>query len=428
MSPERSSRPRVAIVGGGISGLACAHYLRGDFAVDLYERASRLGGHVNARTVIDPAGRSVALETGFLAFHRSRYPTLSALLDHFAIPTGPSGVGLTVWDQPEGLCYRQSEWFQLFGTRLPAELRAQFSALLGLIFRHEKRPEAHPYPNVRLDAFLAERGCHPALARQVLVPSISALWGFQPTEVMAMSSATVLESLARFVGQTHDEPFERIVPSTDAWLSVLVASLDARLFTDHAVSAVAPAPDGGAQLVVNGEVRRYDAVVLAVHADQALRLLESPTAAQRRVLGAIPYNRTAAIVHDDARVLPTQPGGPSEYTYTLLGDHGAETAMTTWHMGRIQGTAAEPPWLVSVGPPDLAERGWIDPERVRYQVIYEHPAMVPGAIAAQDALSALNESGPMYFCGSYFGLTGSNECAVASALAVSRRLRAAGDR
>lgn len=404
------TRPRVAIIGGGISGLACAHYMGDAFDVDLYEREGRLGGHVNAVTT---AGATVPVETGFLAFHRSRYPTLMALFEAFGVETGPSGVGLAVWDREAGLCYRQSQWFELFGTRLPGELRAQFSSLLGLIFRHEKRPEAHPYPNVRLDEFLAERGCHPDLARHVLVPSISALWGFQPAEVMAMSTVTVLESLGRFVGQTHDEPFERVVPSTDAWLARLTASLGARVLRGRGVSAVGPGPT----VVVEGRREAYAAVVLAVHADQALRVLEAPTAAQRRVLGAIPYNRTAAILHDDVGVLPAC---RAEYTYAF----DAERAMTTWNMNMIQSLDPAQPWLVSVGVPDLAERGCVEAGRIRYQTVYEHPAMTPEAIAVQGELPGLNAEGPIYFCGSYFGVTGSNECAVASALAVSRQVRA----
>lgn len=417
MSASPLSLPRVAIVGGGISGLTCAHFLKGVCAIDLYERSARLGGHVQAVTVED----GVAVETGFLAFHRSRYPTLSALLDEFKIETGPSGVGLTIWDPAQQLCYRQSQWFDLFGTRLPAELRPQFSSLLGLIFRHEKRPEAHPYPNLPLADFLAERGCHPDLARQVLIPSISALWGFQPDEVLAMSTATVLESLGRFVGQTHDEPFERIVPSTDAWLQALASSLDATLALETAVSRVTPQPDGTVAVVIDEQERIYDAVVLATHADQALRLLGAPTTRQRELLEGVRYNRTMAVLHDDPWLLPTLEGGNSEYTYALPADAEGRVGVTTWDMQKIQGTAS--PWYVTVGPPDLLDRGYIDAARIRFQTVFEHPAMTPEAIAAQASLPELNDEATITFCGSYFGVTGSNECAVASAKAVAERLR-----
>lgn len=409
------SRRRVAVVGGGIAGLACAYYLRGVADVHLFERAPRLGGHVHAARV-PWAGGEVDVETGFLAFHRSRYPRLAALLDAFGVETAPSGVGLAIWDQPEGLLYRHQDWFGMFGDRLPPALRGELTSLLTLIFRHEKRPEAHPYPNVRLDAFLAGRGCDPALARHVIVPSIAALWGFQPAEIMAMSARTVLASLARFMGASHDEPFERIAPSTRGWIDRLAAGTGATIAVNARVDRV----DAG-RVILGGEVLAFDHVVVATHADTALALLAAPTPAQAQVLGAIPYRRTMSLLHDDVGVLPPDPAAWDDYTYVLRQEAGGEVASTTWHMGRLQGQPGN--LLVTVGPPDLLHRGWLRPERVLFSASYTHPAMTPEAVEAREGLPRLNAGGPVWFCGSYFGETGSNECAIEAAWQVAEGIR-----
>lgn len=412
------SSPSIAVVGGGIAGLACAHFLRDVARVTVFEAAPRPGGHVNAVRV-PWAGGEVDVETGFLAFHRSRYPTLMALFTAFGVETAPSGTGLAIWDQPGGLVYRHADWFRLFGGPLPLALRDQFTALLRLIFRHEKDPARHPYPTEAIGAWLEARGCDPALARQVVVPSIAALWGFQPAEVLAMSTATVLESLARFMGSGHGEPFERVAPSSRAWLDALAGSLRAEVALGTPATAVHP--DG--RVEAGGEVRAFDAVVLAVHAGQALALLAAPTPLQARLLGAIPYRRTAAIVHDDPAVLPPDPAAWDDYTYVLRPTADGEVSCTTWNMSRLQGLPGAPgPLLVTVGPPDLADRGWIDPARIRYRTTYAHPAMTPTAVAARGELPALDAEGPLRFCGSYVGATGSNECAVASALRVATGL------
>ncbi len=408
-------------MGGGIAGLACAHRLRGRARVTLYERADRLGGHVHAVTVPTATG-PVAVETGFLAFHRSHYPTLSGLLDAFGIATAPSGVGLGIWDEPGGLVFDRRDWFTMFGhpgaaahagDRLPAAGRAHLADLVARLWRHARRPEGQVIPNVRLDEFLAERGYDAAIARYVLGPSIAALWGFQPAEIMAMSARTVADSLNRFFHAEDGEPFERIVPSTDAWLARLVGALDAQIRTGLAVSAVRPAEVGVVVETAAGTAT-YDAAVLALHADDALRALAAPTARQREVLGAFTYNATTSIVHTDAAALPPDPAAWSDYNYRARQGEGGIETLATWDMRRIQGIEAAEPVLVTVGPRGFSDP--IDPARVLARVDYRHPASPPAAVAARPALAELNAGGPIYLCGSYFGSTGSNECAIASAL------------
>jgi predicted NAD/FAD-binding protein len=369
-----------------VAGLACAYYLRGRCRVTLYEAAPRLGGHVHA---VDVDG--VAVETGYLAFHCSRYPELVALYAAFGIETAPTGVGLSIWDEQRGRAFDNQAWFSLFGA---GPGRAHLADLVKRVIRRQ-------LPNVRLDAYLAERGYDPDVARYVLVPSIAALWGFQAAEVMAMSASTVADMLDRFFTTAHQEPFERDAPTTDAILSRLVESLDAELLPSQPVRAVEGTRVDG---------RAFDAVVLATHADTALRLLGDPTAAEREVLGAFTYNQSTSVVHTDASVLGDV---RREYNYRVQG----ERSYVTWDMRAIQGIDRDV--FVTVGPRGF--QGVIDPARELARIDYDHPASPPAAVAARAALPGLNRDG-RYFCGSYFGSTGSNECAVASARQVARLL------
>ena len=70
--PEKASR-RIAVVGGGISGIACLWGLRNEeYDVHLFEADSRLGGHANT---VDFAGNghSVPVDTGFIAMNEKTY-------------------------------------------------------------------------------------------------------------------------------------------------------------------------------------------------------------------------------------------------------------------------------------------------------------------------------------------------------------------
>lgn len=376
----------VAIVGGGIAGLVAAYTLRGRARVTLYEAAPRLGGHVHAVEVpgVGP------VETGFLAFHRSHYPLLAGLLDAFGIETGPSGVGLAIQDGEQ--VFSSQDWFGRVD-------RAQLADLMAVLFRQARRPEAEVVPNVQLAEFLAARGYSDEIARHVVVPSIAALWGFQPAQVLAMSARTVADNLNRFFHAGSDEPFERIAPHTGVWLERLVGSLDATLRLGHPVASI------GADGSVDGQA--YDAVIVATHADTALSLLAEPSALHAALLGAFPSHVSVSILHQDDSYLPAL---RTDYTVQL-----GDPTLVTWDMRRIQGLGEGPPVLVTVGPPGFTGAGLIDPARVVARLAYKHPAGAPSAVAARPRLAELN-SDPLYFAGAYFGATGSNECAAASGL------------
>jgi cyclopropane-fatty-acyl-phospholipid synthase len=65
---------RVAVVGGGVSGLAAAYELLatsgGGVRVTLYEAEERLGGNARTVAVSDGAAGSVQLDLGFMSFNQ----------------------------------------------------------------------------------------------------------------------------------------------------------------------------------------------------------------------------------------------------------------------------------------------------------------------------------------------------------------------
>ena len=56
--------------------------------------------------------------------------------------------------------------------------------------------------------------------------------------------------------------------------------------------------------------QRFDRVVIATHADEALALLADPTAAESEVLGAFRYSRNETVLHRDGSLMPRAPPRP----------------------------------------------------------------------------------------------------------------------
>ena len=64
---------RIAIVGGGISGIGCLWGLKNlDYDIYLYEAEPRLGGHANT-VMFQGRGLSVPVDTGFIAMNEQNY-------------------------------------------------------------------------------------------------------------------------------------------------------------------------------------------------------------------------------------------------------------------------------------------------------------------------------------------------------------------
>ena len=156
---------------------------------------------------------------------------------------------------------------------------------------------------------------------------------------------------------------------------------------------------GGAEVTAAGErSQRFDAVVIATHPDQALRLLADSTAAERRMLGAFGYSGNTAVLHTDASVLPASPRARASWNYRMRScDATAGQVRVSYDLNRLQHLPAGQDYLVTLNP-----AGEVDPARVLATMEYAHPVYTPAAVAAQRALPGLND-GITAYAGAYHG-------------------------
>jgi predicted NAD/FAD-binding protein len=170
----------------------------------------------------------------------------------------------------------------------------------------------------------------------------------------------------------------------------------------------------------DGASHRFDAVILAAHADESLRLLTDADADERRLIGAFQYQPNLATVHSDRSVMPKARLAWSAWNYRMAPDPGgAVVPQTVYWMNRLQGLRTENDYFVSINGEHE-----IDPARVHRKIAYTHPLFSLEAIEAQKALPGLNRRGNgqnVFFAGSYFRY-GFHEDAFGSAVHLSRIL------
>jgi predicted NAD/FAD-binding protein len=221
----------------------------------------------------------------------------------------------------------------------------------------------------------------------------------------------------------YDAPrWRTIVGGSRTYVSAIVRTLRGPIHLATPVRRVTRDKEGVALELQRSVTRHFDKVVLATHADQALRLLADPTPAERQALSSFRYSANRAVLHVDApaaragSVLPRSPGARASWnSYVPDCEDERPRVRVSYDLNRLQRLHGAPPLCVTLnhqGPP---------PGALIAEMDYAHPVMDAAAYAAQPAVQALNAQGGVrhtYFAGAYLG-HGFHEDGFASAVNVA---------
>lgn len=412
---------RIAVVGAGIAGLASAWLLSRTARVTLYEAAPTLGGHTHTVDVtVD--GATFPVDTGFLVFNDRTYPNLCALFDEIGVPSVASDMSFSVRIESSNLEWAGSSLSTVFAQRRNL-LRPDFWRMLKDIVRFNAEATAAvarvPALEGSLGAWLDERRFGRAFRDWYLLPMSAAIWSCPTSEMLAYPVATFLRFCHNHgLLQISNRPQWRTVQGGGREYVRRLAASIADVRAGCPVSAVTR-DDAGVSVAAGGTTERFDEIVLAVHGDQALPLLEDADETERRLLGAVRFQPNLAILHTDAALLPRTTETWSAWNY-LSGDgrDGHRPVSVSYLINRLQPLPCRTPVIVTLNPPVEP-----DPARVLGRFHYSHPIFDRPAIEAQRALPSLQGRRHTWFCGAWTGY-GFHEDGLKSALLVANALGA----
>ena len=409
---------RLAIIGTGIAGLGCAHFLHRRYALTLYEKNDHAGGHANTVMVAEPQ-RTVPVDTGFMVFNRVTYPHLTRLFEELGVAVKPTDMSFSVMHRPTGLEYCGSSLNHLFAQRRNL-LRPRFWRMLRQINRFNTEAVAAlvdpQYENHTLGDYVRERGYGEDFLELYLVPMSSAVWSTPPALMREFPAVTLLRFFHNhgFLGLHTQHPWLTVVNGAKAYVERIIAPFRQVIRLQRAAASVRR--EGGVVRVTDtaGQAEIFDHVILASHADESLRMLADADAQERAVLGEFKYQPNLALLHTDASVMPKTRRCWAAWNYRM---EAGQTPSTIYWMNRLQGVSDRQNYFVSIN----GEHS-VNPNTVLKRIHYEHPVFSRGAIRAQAELPRLNERmNNVFFCGSYFR-HGFHEDAFTSALELCRRL------
>jgi predicted NAD/FAD-binding protein len=379
----------------------------------VFEANDYAGGHTNTIRV-DTAEETHAVDTGFIVLNDRTYPNFRRLLAAVGAETQPSEMSFSVSDgrnfeyngaSPNGLFARRSHLARPSFHRMVRDLlrfNREAPALIGL---NGSGPS--------LGDFLAEGGYSPQFVKRLLVPQVSAVWSADPKRVWDFPASMLAEFFANhgMFGLTDRPAWLTVKGGSSRYVDALTRPLGERLRLSTPVRRVERFDDCVEVTPAAGEPERFDDVVLAVHSDQALRMLTDPSAAEAEVLGAIPYQPNETVLHSDRSLLPRRRRAWASWNFHLQERVTGKTTVT-YHMNKLQSLRADREFCITLNRTEA-----IAPESVIRVLRYDHPVYTPAGLAAQRRWDEVSGVRRTHYCGAYWGY-GFHEDGVVSGLRV----------
>jgi uncharacterized protein len=407
---------RIAIVGGGISGLLAARLLDGEHQVDVFEAGSWAGGHTNTVS-FEAFGRTFAADTGFMVFNDRTYPNFVRLLRRLDVPARSSEMSFSVRCDRTGLEYQGSSVSGLFAQRRNL-VRTGFWRMLADVLRFNRRSLAllaSADDDLTLGEHLDRAGYSRQFVEHYLVPMGAAIWSAAPDRFRQFPARFIVSFFNNHGLLTvHGHPrWKTVEGGARRYVAALTRPFAARIRLNCPIVAVRRGPDRVTVTGKDGTSGEFDAVVLAAHADQSLAMLVDASPAEQEILGAFAYQPNDTVLHTDSSLLPRSPRAQAAWNYRIPAQEGLPVVLT-YNLNRLQGHDAPTPICVT-----LNATASIAPERILHQIDYQHPVYSREALAAQQRFGQISGQNRTYFCGAYWG-NGFYEDGVNSALAVGR--------
>lgn len=411
---------KIAIIGGGIAGNTLAHHLHKHHEITVFEAGSHIGGHTHTHD-IEHKGRRYSVDTGFIVFNDRTYPNFIALLNELGVDWQASDMSFSVHCEKTGFEYNGTSLNTLFAQRRNL-FKPAFYRMIGEIMRFNKSSLEllAEGPEIRLGDYLARGKYSQQFIDYYIIPMGSAIWSTEARQMLDFPARFFVRFFHHHGMLTvNDRPQWRVIKGGSIrYVEALTASFRERIRLNTPVEHVRRLKRSVGVKPLNGPEETFDWVFFACHSDTALTMLKDPSAAEREILSAIPYQENSVYLHTDRSLLPRHKLAWAAWNYHVTATPIDRVAVT-YNMNILQGLDSPEPLLVT-----LNHTRNINPAHVIKRLTYHHPLYTTAGTRAQARHAEISGVNRTAYCGAYWR-NGFHEDGVVSALTALEHFRKA---
>lgn len=405
------NKPRIAVVGSGISGISAAYYLDSRCEVTLFEANSKLGGHTNTVTVTELGGNTVPIDTGFIVFNTQNYPNFCQFLNDLNVPYVDSDMSFAYYDPTPTFYYSSDIPFGLFAQKCNLFSRRYWRFLKEITGFNAQTltdlAKGEILPTETLGQYLCRRNVTSYFTQRYVYPMGAAIWSCPVQEIAQYPAKRFFEFWRNHcLLNVNDRPvWKTILGGSKSYIAAFKQAFTGKILTSTPVQSI-KRNDNTVTLKSEGKTFEFDKVLIATHADQALKLLADPTDMETALLLPWEYTKNTVYLHTDAAVMPPKKSAWASWCVTRSDSNQLNLS---YYMNRLQPLPSKTNYFVT-----LNEAAHINRDAIIETIHYTHPKYTFESVNTQDKLSGLNQHNT-FFCGSYFGF-GFHEDGIASSL------------
>ena len=410
------NREKIAIVGGGVSGLGCAYMLSQSNEVKLFETSSKIGGH--ARTILAGKNTDIPVDTGFIVFNYENYPHLTQMFNELDVPVKKSDMSFAASIGDGAVEYGMSS-FNMMTAQRRNVIRPKFWNMMRDIRRfNETAIDLSRDPDMSLGDFLDKMKMGEWFRNYYFLPISGAIWSATPEQMKGFPA----KSLVKFF-ENHSllswntNQWYTVDGGSEQYLSRMASAIDSfggEIRVNSSVTGVKRNTENVHIKTKGGEWEKFDKVIFACHSDQVLPLLVEPTDAEKSIIGSIKYQKNKAVMHTDVTQMPKRKRAWASWVYKTKAMQPDPKVGITYWMNSLQSLPTKEQIFVSLNPSSD-----IDDDLIYDEKIFEHPIFDRQAFIAQNKLKAIQGKNLTYYCGAWTRY-GFHEDGYASAVSIMK--------
>ncbi|RXJ85471.1 NAD(P)/FAD-dependent oxidoreductase [Arcobacter cloacae] len=407
---------KIAVLGAGISGLGSAYILSKKYEVDLYEKEDRLGGHART-TMVQDEDKVFGVDTGFLVFNHPTYPLLTKLFKELDVKIENSDMSFAFWDKDINRAYNGSSIKGMFAQKRNLFSLTHYKMIKDILDFNKKANEDLKQNHSDLDKTLGEyiKDYSNAFKQRYLLPMGAAIWSTPSNEMNNFPARTFLTFFKNhgLLGVSTHHQWLTVSNGSINYVNKIKEKISGKIFLNSDVISIQREENGVYLIHKNGTKSFYDKVVLAMHAPQALEILENPTQKEIEILSAFKYKENSAVLHNDNSILYPNKKMYAAWNYTSSNKQNQVVTLSYW-INTLQNLKTKKDYFVSLNETQSINN-------VIEKISYEHPQFNSSAIQMQSRKDEICGHNNTYFAGAYWRY-GFHEDGLLSATKVASKL------